>query len=582
MDKLIFPRPDFIRKNWVDLNGRWKFAFDDADEGEARGWYQGMENTMDICVPFCYQSDASGIGDKSMHEILWYEKEVFIDGGEAGENVLLHFGAVDYEAAVWVNGRAAGRHRGGNCGFHMDITKLVIRGGLNRITVKAVDRPECIQPRGKQYWGEKGERIWYTPVSGIWKNVWLEYTGEAQIEKILMTPDIDRRCVTVEITLNRYQKAKDYMLGMDIRYHGKTVKKMAQSLQDRINRVTIDLAEEDYVDEVHYWTPEKPHLYDIDFELKYEGKITDSVSCYFGMRKISIKGNQILLNNKPYYQKLVLDQGYWRETLMTPPSAEALKTDILMTKKMGFNGARKHQKVEDARYYYLADTLGLLVWGEMPSAYQFCCEEIENIAGEWMEFVQEEYNHPCIITWVPLNESWGVRNIIKDVRQQSMAKMLYYMTKAFDSSRIISNNDGWELIGESDIYGIHDYTARGAVFAEKFAAAEELLEGAAEHRMVFAEGCRYEGKPVLLTEYGGIAFDDKDEESWGYYEPVKGEEEFFGRFEEITRAVKESRIFKGYCYTQLTDVFQEANGLLYFDRTPKVSIEKLNRINNQI
>lgn len=582
MEKLSYPRPDFIRKNWVDLNGEWKFKFDDADEGESRAWYRGMKDTMNICVPFCYQSDAAGISDKGMHEILWYEKEVFIEEKEIETNVLLHFGGVDYEAVIWVNGCAAGSHRGGNCHFHIDITKYVIRGGLNRITLKAVDRPECVQPRGKQYWNVKGERIWYPPTSGIWKSVWLEYTGKIQIEKVLMTPDIDRRCVTAEVTLNSYEREKEYMLALEVCYAGKTVKKIIQSLPDRISRFTIDLAEEDYVDEIHYWTPEAPKLYDVDFELKQEGHMMDRVGCYFGMRKISIKGNRILLNNKPYYQRLVLDQGYWRETLMTPPDAEALKTDILMTRKMGFNGARKHQKVEDARYYYLADTLGLLVWGELPSAYQFCSEEIENIAGEWMEFIQEEFNHPCIITWVPLNESWGVRNIIKDTQQQAMAKMLYHMTKAFDPSRIISNNDGWELIEESDICGIHDYTADGAAFAGKFSAPEEIMEGAAERRMVFAEGSRYRGKPVLLTEYGGIAFSDKAEQGWGYYEPVKDEQDFFRRFEDITMAVRKNKLFQGYCYTQLTDVFQEANGLLAFDRTPKINTERMYMINHQI
>ena len=285
-----------------------------------------------------------------------------------------------------------------------------------------------------------------------------------------------------------------------------------------------------------------------------------------------------MLNNRPLYQKLILDQGYWPESLLTPPSDEAIRFDIEMTKKMGFNGARKHQKIEDPRYYYWADRLGLLVWGEMPSAYDFNTEEIENITREWMEFINRDYNHPCIITWVPFNESWGVRNIYTDKNQQNFALTLYHISKAIDGTRLVSTNDGWENV-KSDFCAIHDYIAWGEEFAEKYCDKSILYELNTSGRMTFAQGYEYEGQPVIITEYGGIAFESPDRKAWGYHEAVKDVQGFINRYSSITDAIRKTKYIRGYCYTQLTDVMQEINGLMTADRKLKVPLDEIQKIN---
>lgn len=572
-----YPRPDFQRAEWLNLNGEWNFEFDDSNLGEVEGWYKSHDYSRKITVPFCYQSKLSGINSQELHEYLWYKKEFELPESFNGKNVLLHFGAVDYIAKVWVNGEYAGNHKGGHINFKLDVTRFLVQG-KNVIVVKAEDKYDTVQPRGKQYWKEKPDRCWYTATSGIWQSVWLESVGEVNIDRFRITPDIDRKNVFVELFLNNFVDEAE--LEVTVTYKGGIVKKLCTAITDRISKLTLDIREEDYIDEVHYWTPERPNLYDIEFKLTKKGEQLDLVKSYFGMRKISVKGDLVLLNNKPYYQRLILDQGYWPESLLTPPSDEAIIYDIEMTKKFGFNGARKHQKFEDPRYYYWADKLGLLVWGEMPSAYNFNAEQIENVTAEWIEFISRDYNHPCIVTWVPLNESWGVRNIISDRKQQSFARSLYYITKSLDDTRLISTNDGWEMVDTTDIVGIHDYVAWGENFTPRYLDMETLLESDAQGRMLYAEGNQYLGQPILLTEYGGIAFEDKSKESWGYYGAVKDEGSFFKRYSSITGAIKGIQYIRGYCYTQLTDVMQEVNGLMTADRKVKIDVEKFREINS--
>jgi beta-galactosidase/beta-glucuronidase len=264
---------------------------------------------------------------------------------------------------------------------------------------------------------------------------------------------------------------------------------------------------------------------------------------------------------------------------LTAPSDEAIRFDIEMTKNMGFNGARKHQKFEDPRYYYWADKLGLLLWGEMPSAYNFNAEEIENMTSEWVDFINRDYNHPSIVTWVPLNESWGVRSIYIDKNQQNFAKGLYYLTKGLDSTRLVSTNDGWELV-DADICAIHDYVAQGEDLYKAYSDKEKLLSGEKRGRPLYAQGTKYDGQPVLLTEYGGIAFISNEKENWGYGGGVKDETTFFERYSGLTEAIRSLPYMRGYCYTQLTDVMQEINGLMTADRKLKVNIDKVRVVNS--
>jgi len=571
-----FPRPDFQRADWSSLNGQWEFQFDDDNRGESEAWYKEKEFSDKITVPYCFQSKLSGIHDLGMHEYMWYKRTFRLPEEYLNSTVLLNFGAVDYLAKVWINGKFAGMHRGGHTPFRFDITRY-LNPGLNTVVLKAEDKYECQQPRGKQFWDVKPDRCWYTPTSGIWQSVWLEFTGRAYIERIKLTPDIDRRTVCAEIFITN--KIDDLEIEIKINYKGKRVKTIKTEATEGYIKATVDIKEVDYVDEVHYWSPETPNLYDIEFLLMKDNQKVDCVESYFGMRKVMVQGSLILLNNKPYYQKLVLDQGYWPDSLLTPPSDEAIVYDIEMTKKLGFNGARKHQKIEDPRYYYWADKLGLLVWGEMPSGYFYNDEEVSNIFNEWSEFIQRDYNHPCIITWVPLNESWGVRNILLDKRQQDFARMLYYLTKCLDQTRLVSTNDGWEQI-ISDICGIHDYEPSGERLLTKYANRDRLMKQAAERRLLYAQGTEYNGQPIIITEYGGIAFTDEGDENWGYYGRVKDENEFLERYREITNAIRNTQYICGYCYTQLTDVQQEVNGLLTFDRKPKLDFNVIRKINS--
>lgn len=582
LDKLPrpeYPRPDFEREQWLNLNGEWEFGFDDRDVGEQEAWYEKGKLPEKIIVPFCYQSKMSGIESKQMHEILWYRRDFDLPEGFADQRVFLNFGAVDYEAKVWVNGKLAGGHIGGHTPFKIDITDFLNKGS-NSLAVKVIDRYECVQPRGKQYWKRQPDRCWYTPTSGIWQTVWLEATGAAYIDKVLTTPDIDSRNVVFEVYLNKALESA--VLSLEISYGGNLKKKLDVTISERITKITVDIKEEDFIDEIHYWSPETPNLYDVLFKLSVDNRVTDTVKSYFGMRKISVEGDNILLNNTVYYQKLVLDQGYWPESLLTPPSDEAIQYDIKMTKEMGFNGVRKHQKIEDPRYYYWADKYGLLVWGEMPSAYDFNSEQISNVMREMTEFVLRDYNHPCIITWVPLNESWGVRNILRDKKQQSFGRALYHMIKSLDGSRLVSTNDGWEQV-ESDICAIHDYVAAKEDFLSIYGEKEKTFsEHRRGHRLLYVEGVKYNGQPVLFTEYGGIAIDTGKSGEWGYFGAVKSEAEFLERYKKITEALVETSYIRGYCYTQLTDVMQEVNGLMTADRKMKVDVEKVRKINQII
>jgi beta-galactosidase/beta-glucuronidase len=572
-----YPRPDLERTDWLNLNGEWQFDFDDTEIGEVEKWYDGKDFSKIITVPFCFQCEASGIQDKSLHEVMWYKRSFNIPQNFSGKRVFLNFGAVDYFAKVWINGNLIGTHKGGYSPFKFDITNF-LQAKTNFIVVKVEDRYDTVQPRGKQFWKEKVDRCWYTATSGIWQTVWLEATGEVAFDRIRIIPDIDKRCATAEIHLDRVPSSSRIKLALS--YNGKKIKDYEFSLDKRITKFTMDIKEEDEIDECHYWSPQCPNLYHTEFTLLKDNVVLDKIKTYFGMRKISVKGDMILLNNKPLYQKLILDQGYWPESLITPPSDKAIKYDIEMTKKMGFNGARKHQKIEDPRYYYWADRLGLLVWGEVPSAYNFNSEEIENITTEFLDFINRDFNHPCIINWVPLNESWGVRNILEDTNQQNFGRALYYMAKAADSTRLVSTNDGWEQV-TSDINAIHDYVARGEALEKKYADKDILFEGSVDWRMLYAGAEKYKGQPVLITEYGGIAFTNHTNgEGWGYGYAVKDEEDFFERYEGLLKAIKNTPYIRGYCYTQLTDVLQEVNGLMTPDRKMKVDIERVRNANS--
>lgn len=574
-----YPRPNLKRDIWMNLNGEWDFEFDDENVGEIEKWYKDKAFSRKIVVPFCFQSKLSGIHTNDFHDYVWYKRSFSIPEEFRNKRVLLNFGAVDYYAKVWVNGEMVGDHIGGSTPFSFDITSFLCEGS-NTIVVRAEDSStECRQPRGKQSWMKENFGCWYERTTGIWQTVWLEAVSQSYIEKVRLTPDLDNDELAVEAEIKG--SVEGLRLNTRISFKGLEVdlteKKISRSRVSFVSNVRSDSMEW----KVARWTPEHPNLYDIEFSLiDDEGNCIDRVESYFGMRKVSCKGNKFLLNNVPYYQKLILDQGYFPDSLLTPPSEEAIKEDIRYTKEFGYNGARKHQKVEDPIYLYWCDKMGLLVWGEMASPYEYDETMVKANMTEWMEVVERDYNHPCIIAWTLMNESWGIPDILTDYRQQQHTLALYHMVKSLDSTRLVISNDGWEHT-MSDITTIHDYVEDGEVFAERYKDINEVMNGAPnKHKHIFANGYGYEGQPVLLSEYGGIAF-EKDE-GWGYGNKVKDEESFLERFEKITRAIARPGYFVGYCYTQLTDVQQEENGLLTFDRKPKIAPEKIKRINDMV
>lgn len=580
------PRPDFMRDTFLNLNGTWQFAFDDADEGVARGWQNPFTPLeREIVVPFAYQTKLSGIGPTDeIHPVLWYRRSFEVPQEMRGRRVLLRFGAVDFLCQVYVNGQQVGSHRGGYTPFAIDITRA-LTDGENDLCLRVEDDPDCTQPRGKQFWDTGLRGCWYTPVSGIWQTVYLEAVGDIGIRHIHVTPDIDRRMATAEIALDRLP-GEDVELELTVSFEGKEHRVVRTTVQDRTTRVPVDMNVHGRLDAVQLWWPHQPALYDLKVRVLKAGREMDMVDTYFGMRKVAVQGGMVYLNNTPIYQRLILDQGYWPDSLITPPSDEAIQEDIRLTKEFGYNGARKHQKVEDPRYYYWADKMGLLVWGEVPSAYDFTDEAVRNLADTLMDFIDRDFNHPSIITWVPLNESWGVRQIYTDPRQQAAARMLYHMTKAADGTRLCSSNDGWEQ-ADTDICALHDYADSKGTMALHFADRAQVEAHACDRRPCYAKGQKPTGEEAfMVTEYGGIAFtniglqgDMGGMQTWGYHGKVTDEEAFFARFQGVTDAIREIPYCQGYCYTQLTDVMQEINGLLTPDRQPKVDVARFAAMN---
>ena len=568
-----YPRPHFRRENWLSLNGIWEFEFDDNKDGEARGIHNGnIKLKGEINVPFTYQYAESGIGDKAHHDTMWYRKSFIYD--QPGMDVILGFNASDYITTVWINGHYATTHRGGFSPFTVDISKYVTEGE-NTIVVRCYDPLDSTIPRGKQSWINDPWSCWYTPNSGIWQSVWIDYVGKDSIEDFSITPDIDTNSFGGEIKL---RKSTADMIEIKVFYEDKLIKRQMLSPDGKYTRYTVNMMELNCVDEITYWEPEHPNLFYVDISLYRDNELLDTVHTRFGMRKISVSDDgQILLNNKPLYQRLILDQGYWKTSGLTPPSVDDIKKDILLTKEMGFNGARKHQKFEDPYYYYLADELGLLTWCEMPSSYNFNSDEVSYVTQEWQKIVNTAKKFSSVITYVPVNESWGIRKALTSSEQQSFARSLYYLTKSLDSSRLVSTNDGWENVSDSDILAIHDYASLGKELKSKY--NEGTYNVAFQtFRRVLANGNDYKGQPVLLSEFGGIMFErDRNNGNWGYNSAAKCDEEFFERLKELVDGIY-SADFQGFCYTQLTDVQQEVNGVLDADHNPKVDVTRLKEI----
>lgn len=576
------PRPDLQRSAWMTLNGPWAFAFDRQDRGLRDKWYRHADFPLTIEVPFAYQSELSGVNSQEACNVVWYRRRMAVPASMRGLRKLLHFGAVDYRADVWLNGQYLGSHEGGYTPFAFDVTDL-LRGHTSESTlvVRCEDRLEVDQPRGKQSWKPDPFACWYTPVTGIWQSVWLEGVGEYYPTGLRLTPDLPEGALKVELTLN--ELPPEGSVRLTARWKGQLAASQEITVTDRLVRTTLYLRHSGDLEGVHLWWPWDPSLYDLTVETLTKGHVCDRVETYFGMRSIRVEGEHVLLNNQTIQQRLVLDQGFWPHSLYTAPSDDALRLDVELTLRMGYNGARKHQKFEDPRYLYWADRLGLLVWGELPSAYWLRDSEKRNMIRDLSEAIARDYNHPCLITWVPLNESWGVPFIQHQREAQQLADTLYHLVHCLDGTRPVSGNDGWEE-SCTDLVTVHDYTAWPEQLKPVYTDEDKLLHSApGSTRLTSAHGYEHHGKPKLLTEYGGIAMaNDAGNGNWGYNGAEAGPAAFLRRFEAITQAFKHMPGFSGYCYTQLTDVYQEVNGLLDMDRRPKADLEEIRRINEQL
>lgn len=566
-----YPRPDFQREKWLPLNGEWDFSFDEPIFDQK------------ILVPFACETKLSGIHDTSFHNAVWYRRSFSLPEPMHDRQILLHFGAVDYTCRLWVNDQFIREHTGGQCGFSADITDALNASGENVIVLEARDDPANLEmPRGKQYWKPESESIFYTRTTGIWQSVWLEAVSPMHLCSCRITPLFDERSVRFSYALSA--APQHVTLTAEITFRGKTAG--AVSVTPTSARGAFDwqidqsaLSAWNYQEDL-VWTPEQPNLFDVTFRILEHGCEVDAVQSYFGMRKVSIQNGQFLLNNRPYYQKLVLDQGYWPESLLTAPSDEAFIRDIELTKAMGFNGVRKHQKVEDPRYLYHADRMGLLVWGEIGAAYLYSEQYADRIYREWLDVLRRDYNHPCIVVWTPLNESWGVQEIETDPRQQAHSEAMVAITKSMDTTRLVVDNDGWEHTN-GDLLTIHDYSPSGEMLRAHLGSMDAILALRPAQRALFVGRHAYAGQPILLSEFGGVKFvpGTEAQHSWGYCE-ADSCAAFAGKLRELFDAVRACPLVDGYCYTQLTDVETEQNGLLTYDRTPKLPLETICAILN--
>ncbi len=522
-----YPRPNLRRADWLSLDGEWELGVGDRPAFERR-----------INVPFCPESELSGIGER-VGDVLWYRRTF---DAPAAERLHLHLGAVDYRATVWVNDVEVARHEGGHSPFTADITGA-IQARNNVLVVRAEDSlTDKTLPRGKQFWKEAPEGIFYTATTGIWQSVWLEPLPARHVTGLRLIPDMTAAALDFEV-------AGDGPVELTVDFEGDVVGTWSgEPGQGRLQ-----------LESVVPWRPGSPQLYGVEVRL-----LEDRVRSYFGFRTVEARDGRWWLNGEPFVQRLVLDQGYFPGGLLTAGAAEALRRDIELAQAFGFNGARKHQKAEDPLWLYYADVLGFLVWSEMPSFHEFSPEAARRLTAEWQDLVRRDRDHPSVVAWVVANESFGLGDADPGVRSD-FTHRLYDLTHQLDGRRPVVSNDGWEH-SRSDLCTLHDYGPPEDL-ARRYRSLETALDGSANQHPAYDPGYSYRGEPLLVSEFGGLR--EASEGGWGWLE-VKDTDEFVRSYGALVDAFMDPGPVQGFCYTQLTDVEQEQNGLLTADREPKV------------
>lgn len=576
------PQPQFVRSNWQTLNGEWQFKFDDQNRGIGESWSDGKHSLeRKILVPYCFESKLSGITDTGFHPIVWYQRKLDIPANWNDKHTLLHFGAVDYRAQVWVNGHLAGVHEGGNVPFSFDITPLLEKAD-NVITVRAEDPPtDRSIPRGKQYWKPQSQGIFYTRTSGIWQPVWIESTGKDYLRYAHVTADASGTA-TISAQLD-HPPDSELTFSTEI-LEGSTVVGKSEA------KTSLDRADSEIkINNVKPWSPSNPFLYDVRFKVMRGAEQLDEVQSYIGFRTIAIKDNRVTINGQPIYLKFLLDQGYWPESILTPPSEAAIQRDIDIAVSMGFNGVRKHQKVEDPRFMYWADKRGFLVSGEIANSYEFNEPSARRLTQEWTEAIERDFNHPSIIIWNAINESWGVPKL-SEPKQQTFLKSLYFLTRTLDPSRLMIDNEGWEHTDVTDLMAVHNYEKSGEKLYEDYKdvkpgmGAQEFPKSGRKDGMI--PGFHYNGSPLYLSEFGGISYlppgVTPPAGSWGYSGLERNQDAATSRLEQLFTGLAKMTQLVGMCYTQLTDVEQEVNGLVTYDRKLKFDAAKVKALNDRL
>ena len=566
-----YPRPQFERQEWINLNGTWDFEFDFGKSGMDRELFKAGSLSQEITVPFCPESELSGIGHTDFINCVWYRRDISIPEEWNGKNIYLNFGAVDYAAEIFIDGILAGRHYGGSSSFSIDLSGHVEAGKTHNLVIRVEDNQRSgEQSVGKQCSTFNSAGCFYTRTTGIWQTVWMEAVDRHGLKRVTMRPDIDQCQLMV---MPEFYSESDCTLEVSVKDNGKTVARKSVPCS---NHACIVLP----LKKMKLWSPEDPFLYDVDFHVKDAGgNVLDHVKSYAGMRKIHISDGKVYLNNREYFQRLVLDQGFYPDGIWTAPSDEALRHDIELAKAAGFNGARLHQKVFEERYFYWADRLGYLTWGEGPSYGMNVNNEIaaRNFLSEWLEIVVRDRNHPSLVTWTPFNETWDSQ----DGTYPRFVRDIYAETKAADPTRPINDASGDDHV-MTDIWSVHNYEQDGDKLKEQLA----LTEGREPYRHSYEKEflAVYGGQPYILDEFGGIGWMSPEERkhSWGYGNLPQTEEEFYSRLDKMVKAVASLEHIAGFCYTQLTDVEQEKNGIYKYDRTEKLDIEKVRHIFMQI
>ena len=554
------PDPQFQRKDWLNLNGEWDFEFDFGNSGLRAGVLEKDEWSRKINVPFCPESKLSGIEYTDFIAAVWYRKSVTVTEAQLEGRVLIHFGAVDYETYLYVNGEEAGYHKGGYTSFTFDITEF-LTAGENVIAVNARDDVrDPLVPRGKQSELYNSHGCDYTRTTGIWQTVWLEFVPKAYVKSFKLFPDTVNATLGVSAVVEGEGAFK-----AEAFYDGRLVGSFEKMVAGFVSG-DIKLSE------THLWEVGCGRLYDL--------KITfgdDEISSYFGLRDIRIDGYKVLINGKSVFQRLVLDQGFYADGIYTAPSDEALEKDIRLSLAVGFNGARLHQKVFEPRFLYHCDRLGYIVWGEFGNWGLDYSRDgaLEAMLPQWCESVARDFNHPAIVGWCPFNETWD-----RDGRKQNdeLLRIVYRVTKQLDETRPCIDTSG-NFHVETDLFDVHDYEQKVEIFKGNYDRL--MTEGVLFER--FPDRQEYDGKkPAFVSEYGGIQWSlGSRGDAWGYGNAPKSEQEFIDRYKGLTDALLDNERMFGFCYTQLYDIEQEQNGLYYYDRSPKFAPEIFRRINSR-